>query len=83
MLFVTAAGAAGQQLGIVLVLTFIVGLLLSNSTVTFMSTFGFIGARKNTRVLMTLGSITAVFSLIVGTIFLLGQGGVLPALLGG
>ncbi len=83
LLFVAAAGAAGSTLGIVLLVIFIVGLFISNSAITIMSTFGYIKARQSTPVLMWLGGFTAVFSLAVGTIFLLGRGGVLPAILGG
>jgi high-affinity nickel-transport protein len=83
LLFVAAAGAGGSGLGVVLVLTFIVGLLISNSIITALSTFGYIGARKNVKALMVVGGLTAVFSLTVGMFFLLGQGSLLPALLGG
>ncbi len=83
LLFVAAAGVAGSRMGLVLVLIFILGLFISNSIITMMSTFGFIGARKNTPALMVLGSLAAVFSLTVGSIFLLGHGGVLPAIFGG
>lgn len=83
LLFIGAAGAAGRTLGVALVLTFIVGLLVSNSIITIMSTFGFLRARKSTPMLMLLGSLTAVFSLSVGTLFLIGQGTLLPAIFGG
>ncbi|MBI3339211.1 MAG: hypothetical protein HY022_03630 [Chloroflexi bacterium] len=83
LLFIAAAGVAGNRLGIILVLTFIAGLLISNSIITAMSTFGFIGARKNTPLIMIIGGSVAIFSLAVGTIFLLGKGGVLPAFFGG
>lgn len=83
LLFIAAAGVAGRQLGVLLVLTFLAGLLISNSIVTTLSTFGFLQARKSTPMLMTLGTVAAVFSLTVGTIFVFGQGGVLPAILGG
>jgi high-affinity nickel-transport protein len=83
LLFLSAAGVAGKAVGMALVLTFIIGLLISNSAITLLSTFGFTGARKNTATLVALGGITAVFSLAVGTVFLLGQGGILPAFFGG
>lgn len=83
LLFVTAAGAAGQGLGVLLVATFLVGLIISNSVITVLSTFGYLRARKNTPILLVLGSVTAAFSLIVGVIFLFGQGSILPSILGG
>lgn len=83
LLFIAADGAAGSRLGAILVMVFILGLLISNAIITVLSTFGYVGARKNTPVLMFLGGLTAAFSLTVGTIFLLGQSSTLPALLGG
>ena len=83
LLFIAAAGAAGRQLGVALVLIFILGLLISNSIITVLSTFGFLRARKNAPALMLLGGLAAVFSLTVGTLFLLGQGSILPAIFGG
>lgn len=83
LLFIAASGAGGQAVGVILVLTFLVGLLISNSIITVMSTYGFITARKNTPALLFLGGLVAAFSLTVGTIFLFGQSGILPAILGG
>ncbi len=83
LLFIAAAGAAGQTAGVLLVLTFIIGLLASNSFITLLSTFGYLRARRNTPTLLVLGSLTAVFSLTVGTLFLFGQGSLLPAIFGG
>jgi high-affinity nickel-transport protein len=83
LLFIAAAGAAGRQLGVGLVLIFILGLLISNSAITMLSTFGFLRARKNAPALMVLGGLAAAFSLIVGTMFVLGQGNILPAMFGG
>ncbi len=83
LLFIAAAGAAGRQVGVALVLVFILGLLISNSAITILSTFGFLRARKNAPALIVLGGFAAAFSLAVGTIFLFGQGNLLPAMLGG
>jgi hypothetical protein len=69
--------------GLVLVGIFIVGLLASNSLITLLSAFGFLRARQHTGTLMALGGLTAAFSLTVGMLFLLGQGSLLPAILGG
>lgn len=83
LLFVAAAGAQGSTLGLLLLLIFIAGLFISNSIITVMSTFGFIRAQRSTPALMWLGGLTAAFSLTVGTVFLLGRAGSLPAILGG
>lgn len=83
LLFVAAAGAAGTSLGVLLVVTFILGLLISNSVITVLSTYSFVRARKNSRSLMLMGGLAAAFSITVGGFFLFGQGGALPAFFGG
>jgi hypothetical protein len=64
-------------------MAFIVGLLISNSLITFGSAVGFIRASKNWAVYVSIAVITAVFSLVIGTLFLFGKGAVLPAIFGG
>ena len=59
------------------------GLLTSNSLITFGSAVGFIRASKNWAVYVSIAVITAVFSLVIGTLFLFGKGTVLPAIFGG
>lgn len=83
VLFATASGVGGDWVGGVLVFLFVLGLIISNSVITFISIGGYKAARENELVNVTLGLITAIFSLIVGTLFLLGRGAFLPALLGG
>ncbi len=78
LLFVTAAGAGGALLGSLVVLVFACGLVITNSLIAVLSIFGFAGARRRRRVWMGAGAVTAVFSLAVGTTFLLGQSGILP-----
>lgn len=83
VLFATAAGVGGDLVGGVLVLLFVLGLIISNSVITFISITGYKAAQENEVVNLTLGIVTAVFSLIVGALFLLGRGAFLPAILGG
>ncbi len=47
------------------------------------STFGFLGAARNWKLYLTVSVLTASFSLIIGTIFLLGRSSFLPAIFGG
>ena len=56
---------------------------MSNSLVAAASTFGFARVVGNRWVTTTLAAITVVFSLGVGTLLLLGEGAVLPSMLGG
>ena len=83
VVFVTAAGLAGSALGVLLLLCFIAGLLISNTVVALAATFGFLNAARNFTVYAAVSLMTAVVSLAIGTIFLLGGARVLPAILGG
>ncbi len=83
LVFLAAAGAGGTSVGVIVLGTFVVGLLASNSLITLGSAFGFLQASKNFRIYVTVAILTAVFSLGIGTIFLLGKTTLLPALFGG
>ena len=62
---------------------FLVGLVLANTVVAAASTFGFGRVVGHPRVLMGLAAVTAAFSLVVGTLLLIGAGATLPPVLGG
>ena len=83
IIFVTAAGAGGRVAGVAVLGAFIVGLVSSNSVITLGSAFGFLRASKNFAIYATVAVITAVFSLAIGTLFLLGKDAVLPAVFAG
>jgi high-affinity nickel-transport protein len=83
LLFLAAAGAGGRGAGVAVLLAFIIGLLASNTLITLGSAFGFLRASKNFAVYATVAIVTAVFSLVIGTMFLFGKTTLLPALFGG
>jgi hypothetical protein len=83
LIFVTAAGAAGTAAGGVLLACFIAGLLVSNTVVALAATFGFLHASRSFPVYATISLLTAVASLTIGSIFLMGGSAGLPAILGG
>ncbi len=83
VLFLTVAGVGGKGAGILGLGAFILGLLGSNSLITFGSSVGFLKASENWGVYVTIAVLTAVFSLIVGVLFMFGAGSVLPAVFGG
>jgi high-affinity nickel-transport protein len=83
VIFATAAGVAGKLGGMFLLVCFLAGLLVSNTVVALAGTFGILGATRNFRVYVTISAITAVFSIVTGTIFVLGFAGALPSILGG
>jgi High-affinity nickel-transport protein len=83
LIFLTAAGAGGRAAGVAVLLAFIVGLLGSNSLIAFGSAWGFLRASTNFPLYATVAVLTAVFSLVLGTLFVLGKEAVLPAIFGG
>jgi high-affinity nickel-transport protein len=83
LVFAAAAGAGGRAGGVTVLAAFIVGLLASNTAVALAGTFGFVHATKRWSVYATISVITALFSLAVGTLFLVGRGTVLPTIFGG
>jgi ABC-type nickel/cobalt efflux system permease component RcnA len=83
LIFLAAAGAGGPAVGVLVLLSFLAGLLSSNSLVTLGSAFGFLSASRNFAVYATVGVIVGAFSLALGVLFVLGQESVLPAFFGG
>ena len=83
LIFLTAAGAGGRAAGIAVLVAFIIGLLGSNSLIAVGSAWGFLQASTNFPLYATVAVLTAVFSLVLGTLFVLGKESVLPAILGG
>ena len=83
VIFLAAAGAGGKAVGEAVLAAFIIGLLSSNSLITFGSAVGFLKATENWKIYVSIAVITAVFSLVIGTLFLFGKGAALPAIFGG
>ena len=83
LIFLTAAGAGGKLAGELVLIVFIVGLIASNTLITVGSAFGFLGASRNWTIYLIVAILTGTFSLVIGTMFLLGEGSLLPALFGG
>jgi high-affinity nickel-transport protein len=80
LVIATAVGASSQLLGVVALSAFIVGLLISNSLITVISSMGFGTSRQRQWVYVGAGAFAAVFSLVVGIVFLLQSGDVLPSI---
>ena len=76
----TAVGADNKLMAVATLFAFVFGLLLSNSMVTLMSTAGFVSARRRQLIYVAAGLFAAIFSLVIGAIFLLQQGASLPDL---
>jgi high-affinity nickel-transport protein len=80
LVIATAVGADSQVLGVVALCAFLVGLLISNSVVTLVSSMGFVSSRQRQWVYVGAGLFAAVFSLLVGMFFILKSANALPDL---
>ena len=80
LLIAAVGGASSAGLGVPMLAAFVVGLLVSNFAIVVVSSVGFVSSQARERVYVVFGGVAGVFSLVVGTIFLLGLNGGLPAL---
>ena len=76
----TIGGAAGLGLGIPMMVAFICGLLISNSIIVIITATGFVTSRVRERLYVGIGVVAGAFSLVIGTVFLLGLDASLPSL---
>jgi cytochrome c biogenesis protein CcdA len=83
LIFVAAAGVSGRGMGVALLVCFLVGLVSSNTLIALAGTFGFLGASRRFRLYVGVSVVTALFSLVIGMLFLIGRGSVLPGIFGG
>lgn len=80
LLLAGAAGATTAQAGTLMLLSFVCGLLLSNALVAAIAAFGFVSSHTKQNIYLGIGILAGGFSLVVGAMFLAGQGTVLPDL---
>ena len=80
LVIATAVGAGTRAMGVAAMMAFVLGLLISNSFVTLATTAGFVSSRRRQGIYVTAGALAAVFSLVVGLVFLFRAGGFLPDL---
>jgi high-affinity nickel-transport protein len=83
LIFLAASQAGGKVAGVVLLSCFVAGLLTSNSVVALAATFGYRSATNNYKAYVAVSLVTAVFSLVIGALFLLGWSGLLPTIFSG
>jgi high-affinity nickel-transport protein len=83
VVFLAAASAGGVAAGLAVLLTFVVGLIISNSVITLASVYGFASVSKRQSVQVGMGIFTAVMSIGIGVLFLMGNDGALPAFFAG
>lgn len=80
LLIAAIGGASTGGLGFPMMVAFIVGLLVSNSIVVFITATSFIASRIRERLYVVIGVVAGTFSLVIGAIFLLGLDSKLPSL---
>ena len=80
LLLASAAGATTPETGTLLLLSFVVGLVISNSLIAAFSTLGFVSSSTKRIIYLGIGIFSGVFSMVVGALFVLGQGAKLPDL---
>ncbi len=80
LLLAAAAGATTPQSGSLMLLSFVGGLVISNSLITLFSLIGFISSSAKRNVYVVIGILAGIFSLAVGAFFITGQGAQLPDL---
>jgi high-affinity nickel-transport protein len=78
LLIAGAAGATSAAAGSFLLIAFAVGLVLSNTLITIASTMGVLGSQSRRVFYLGLGVLIGSFSLVIGTVFLLQKGSILP-----
>ncbi|MDP2936293.1 MAG: hypothetical protein Q8O86_07370 [Dehalococcoidia bacterium] len=81
ILFLGIAGVGGKLVGSLMLVAFAMGLFISNSGIVIASIFGFRVAKENRRAYMAVGGAAALFSLILGALFLSGQVTLLPPII--
>ncbi len=80
LLFLLAAKLGGTSRGFLGLLSFILGLLLMNTLMTASASGIFAGSTHRPRLQTIVTSLTAVYSFVIGTIFLFGTSSKLPPL---
>jgi high-affinity nickel-transport protein len=80
LIIAAVGGAASQGLGTAMMLAFIVGLLISNTAIAFLTASGFISSTRAKTLYVAIGCLAGAFSLLVGLYFVLGLSDQLPDL---
>ncbi|MBI3609580.1 MAG: hypothetical protein HY204_02625 [Nitrospirae bacterium] len=82
LLIAAVGGAAGPKYGLLLMGSFVTGLVLSNSLIAVVTAAGFLGAQSQRGVYVAVGLMAGIFSLVVGVYFVTGRAESLPDLPG-
>ncbi len=80
VLLIAAVGGSTHVLGVMILLSFITGLLISNTLVALVTCAGFVHSAKFRSALVVISVITGLFSLAIGAVFACGRVDLLPDL---
>lgn len=80
LIFLLAANLGGAALGLIGLGMFLAGLLLMNALMTASATGLFGMSRQRPWILRTVSGLTAIYSLVMGVVFLAGRASMLPSL---
>jgi len=80
LLFTTAAGASSTSIGITVLLAFIAGLFASQALIAFFLFQGYVKSMRNPKVYIGLSMATALYSIILGYIFIVGESDAIPSI---
>jgi hypothetical protein len=80
LIIAAVGGAASQGLGTAMMVSFIIGLLISNTAVAFLTATGFISSTRAKAIYVAVGCFAGLFSLVVGAYFAFGLADQLPDL---
>ncbi len=78
LLIAAVGGAAAAGLGIPMLFAFVLGLLISNLVIVILSSVGFVASQARERIYVAVGAVAGLFSLVLGTIYVLGLDSVVP-----
>ena len=79
LLLAAASGATSTLTGSFLLISFVVGLVVSNSLITIAATAGLLSSDRFSKIQTGLGLVIATFSLTLGAMFIFGNTDGLPA----
>ncbi len=78
LLLAAASGATSALTGSFLLVAFVVGLVISNTIITIASTAGLLGTERHHRIHTVIGIVIALFSIVLGSMFVIGRTDGLP-----
>ena len=78
LLIAAVGGAASSGLGIPMLMAFVLGLLISNFAIVVLTSVGFVASQTKERIYVVVGLVAGLFSLVLGTIYLLAMDAIVP-----